>query len=416
MSLRRRFSSVAIAGVTFQGGSAVIDSATIVAALVYQLTGSSIAVGAVTTILRIGWLFPQLFVGFLAQRGASSRRYYVIGAFGRAACIALLAGLLFHGQEWSPMGLAIPVLALWTAYAFVSGIVAVPYNDIVARAVPSEYRSRLLAVRFFGGGMLGLAAAAAADHLLTVLPFPSSFGAIFGMAAVLMFASSIVFTSMGDPPHAKSEEQDPTFGAYLREGRRVFQDDRRFRLFVYAQWSGGAALMAMPFYVLQAAELGLGFDRVAILLGAQTAGALTSNVLWGWWGDTLGKASLMRGIAGIRMLPPAAFLLVGLTFDIAPEHVFLLGAGVFFVLGAISNGLTIAVIGLLMEISPDDRRPAYSGYFNALTSPAYLLPLVAGVIASSVGLTAVFVLSLVGAAAQFFFVARIPRRPSSDRP
>jgi hypothetical protein len=154
MSSRGRFASVATAGITFQAGSTAIDSATIMSALVFQLTGNPIAVGAVTAILRFGWLFPQLIVGFLAQRGGSSMRYYVIGAFGRASCMAVLALLLYFGSGWSALTLSVFVMAIWTAYAFISGVVAVPYNDIVARSVPSELRSRLLATRFFGGGVL----------------------------------------------------------------------------------------------------------------------------------------------------------------------------------------------------------------------------------------------------------------------
>jgi hypothetical protein len=48
-------------------------------ALVFQLTGKLILVGPVTAILRFGWLFPLLIVGFLAQRGGSSMRYCLTG-------------------------------------------------------------------------------------------------------------------------------------------------------------------------------------------------------------------------------------------------------------------------------------------------------------------------------------------------
>jgi len=64
VSKSRRFKSVAIAGISFQAGTAAVDSATIMTALVFQLTGSTVVVGAVTAILRFGWLFPQLFVEF----------------------------------------------------------------------------------------------------------------------------------------------------------------------------------------------------------------------------------------------------------------------------------------------------------------------------------------------------------------
>ena len=234
MTKRKRFARVAAAGITFQAGSAAVDSATIMSALVYQLSGSSVLVGVVTALLRFGWLFPQLFVGYLAQNRGSSMQYYVVGAFGRTFCIALLAVILFIGADWQTDRLTVAVLLLWTAYAFVSGIVAVPYNDIVARAIPTELRSRLLATRFFGGGVLALVVAAMADRLVVSLPFPISYAGIFGLAALLMLLSSGVFTAMGEPRRTSNvvREDKSTFFEYLAAGWGVFQTDHRFRLFV----------------------------------------------------------------------------------------------------------------------------------------------------------------------------------------
>ncbi len=415
MSGRRRFRSVAIAGITFQAGSAAVDSATIMSALVFQLTGSPFLVGAVPAILRFGWLSPQLIVGFFAQRAGSSMKYYVIGAFGRACCMGLLALVLWVGAGWPGAMLAGVVMALWIAYAFVSGIVAVPYNDIVARSVPPNLRSRLLATRFFGGGLLALVVVVIANRLMAGLAFPHSYAVIIAMAAVLMFLSSGVFTAMGEPEAVAKPTGKPGFYQYLRDGVTVLRKDRIFARFVYAQWFGGAVLMAMPFYVLQADHLGVGLEHVAMLLGAQTVGALLSNPLWGWWGDHLGKASLLRAIAAGRVLPPLAAL--GLGLFATPDWAGMYGAfvAVFVANGALSNGLTIAVIGFLMEISPEDRRPAYSGYFNAITAPAFLLPLIGGGLAAMFGLGVVFALSLLAAAGQFWLLTRIEAQNRTDR-
>lgn len=411
MSKKNRFAGVAAAGITFQAGSAAIDSATIMSSLVYQLTGSPIAVGAVTAILRFGWLFPQLIVGFLAQRGGSSMRYYVIGAFGRASCMALLALILTFGAGISTLTLSVLVLVIWTAYSFISGIVAVPYNDIVARSVPSELRSRLLATRFFGGGVLALGVVAIADRLASTLIFPLSYAAIIAMASGLMYLSSVVFTAMGEPESATRTPQKPTFFQYLKDGVAVFRTNLKFRKFVFAQWCGGGVLMAMPFYIVQADVNGINLINVALLLGAQTAGALISNVLWGWWGDHFGKASLLKGIAVGRTLPPAVILLLTFTNFFDGSQIFYVFVGIFFILGALANGLTIAVIGFLMEISPDNLRPAYSGYFNAITAPAFLLPLLAGIVATVFGLTLVFAVSMLAAILQTFFLIRIEANP-----
>ena len=144
------FWKIAGAGAAFQAGSSAVDSATIVASLVHQMTGNVFAVGAASAVLRLGWLLPQIFVGFLAQRSSRRMPYYIIGAFGRAGCLALIAVLLWIGSDLPSAVTATGFLTLWTIYAFVSGVVAVPYNDIVGRSIPSHARSRMLAWRFFG--------------------------------------------------------------------------------------------------------------------------------------------------------------------------------------------------------------------------------------------------------------------------
>ena len=78
---------------------------------------------------------------------------------------------------------------LWTAYAFVSGIVALPYNNIVARVIPSTALSRMLALRFFGGGLLALGVAAVANRLLASLPFPFGYAGVLSFGAVLLLIS-----------------------------------------------------------------------------------------------------------------------------------------------------------------------------------------------------------------------------------
>jgi MFS family permease len=411
----RRFWRISTAGVCFQGGAAAVDSSTVIAALVHGLTGSAIAVGAASAILRYGWLFPQLFVAYFAQRSERRMPFYMLGAFGRATCLVALAGLLAVAGGL-PRALVVALFfGLWTGYAFVSGIVAVPYNDIVARSVPSTRRSRLLAIRFFGGGLLALGVAAAAHLFLNAMTFPMSYAALVAIGAVLLFVSSVSFVSAGEPSAPPQEVPADGFTGFLRQGVAVFREDRRFRLFVYGQWLGGAVMVALPFYILQAKALRGHALEVGVLLGAQTAGALLSNALWGWWGDHFGKRSLLEGVALLRTVPPLLTLVwipVAASGDVSALAGF---AVVFFLLGAFGNGITIAMLGYLMEISPDDRRPAYSGYFNALVAPAALLPLAGAAIVEAWSLAGVFAVSLAAALSQFLTVRRLRGLPAESR-
>lgn len=399
------------AGAAFQAGSSAVDSATVVASLVFQLTGNVFAVGAASAILRLGWLLPQIVVGFLAQRAHRRMPFYIVGAFGRAICLALIAVLLAaavilpHG--WVVGGF----FGLWTAYAFVSGIVAVPYNDIVGRSIPSSSRSRMLALRFFGGGLLALMVAAVVHRLLATEELFTAYALIFAVASVLMLISSVTFVSAGEPTAVRPPGLVPdTFAVFLKNGLEVLRTDHRFRLFLFTQWLGGATLMALPFYVVAAAGQGLRPEDVAILLGAQTAGALASNAVWGRIGDRFGKLRLLQGVAILRFAPPLGALVLLVVADGEAAWRLAAFAGLFVLIGALINGTTIGYLGYLMEISPDDRRPAYSAYFNVLVSPAALLPLLGAVIVDAISLQAVFVAAAAAAAVQLYLIQKLSKR------
>lgn len=396
--MRRAFHHFSLAGVFFQGGAAAVDPNTVVPALVHALTGSAVAVGAAVGTVRFGWLFPQLFVAYYAQRRTRRLPFYMFGAFGRVACLAALALLLWL----TPPGAFAIVLFFvpWTLYSFVSGIVAVPYNDIVARSIPAGERSRMLAWRFFGGGLLALAVAGLAPWIL----HSGGYAALLALGAALLLVSALFFVTAGEPAAPAEPEPAAGFVKFLRGGIDTLTEDRRFRLFLSAQWLSGAAAMALPFYILQTRRSAL---DIAILLGAQTAGALLSNPLWGWWGDKRGKRDLLEAVAAVGAVAPLlalAWIAADGRWAAATLPYF---AVVFVLLGAVGNGSTIAYLGYLMEISPDDRRPAYSGYFNALVAPAALLPLVGGAFAQAGSIAAVFAVAAGASVLQLLTVWRL---------
>jgi MFS family permease len=403
------FWKIAGAGAAFEAGSSAVNGATIIASLVFQLTGNVFAVGAASAVLRLGWLLPQIVVGFLAQHKTRRMHYYMFGAFGRAFCLALVAMLLWFGADLSATVVGGAFLALWTLYAFVSGVVAVPYNDIVGRSISSHLRSRMLAWRFFGGGLFALAVAAFIHRVLGTFPLLPAYALIFALASALMILSSILFVSAGEPPLKADPGKKPaenTLYNFLKAGWDTLQGDGRFRLFLYSQWLGGATLMAMPFYIVAASDLGLRASDVAVLLGAQTAGALVSNAFWGRIGDSHGKLRLLQVVGVVRFLPPLGILL--LLGPGAGASLFAF-AVLFVLIGVLVNGITIGYLGFLMEISPDDRRPAYSAYFNSLASPAALLPLLGAAFVQFVSIHVVFIAAIIAAALQQILLQRISK-------
>ena len=131
-------------------------------------------------------------------------------------------------------------------------------------------------------------------------------------------------------------------------------------------------------------------------------------------GDRRGKRELLEIVAALGAVAPIltlAWIANDGRWSAAALPYF---AVVFVLLGAIGNGSTIAYLSYLMEISPDDRRPAYSGYFNALAAPAALLPMAGGAVAQAGSFAAVFAVSVTAAALQFLTVWRLRAIPIGD--
>ena len=134
----------------------------------------------------------------------------------------------------------------------------------------------------------------------------------------------------------------------------------------------------------------------------QTRRALANRI-----NSRIGKRPLLEGVALLSILAPCLVLIWSGVEGTAPTLIWF--AAVFFVLGAVGNGSAIAQLGYVMEISPDDRRPAYSGYFNAIVAPAALSPLVGAALVEGVGLPAVFLASVAAAVFQFIVIRRLRR-------
>lgn len=139
-------------------------------------------------------------------------------------------------------------------------------------------------------------------------------------------------------------------------------------------------------------------------------GSVVLTPLWGWWGDRRGKLSLLKVLTGIAAVSP--LLAIGLGLRPLPATLGLAGyALVFFVVGAAMTGEIVGDLGYLMGISPDDRRPEYSGYLNGLAAPSRLLPLLGGFIVTLASFQLLFILSALAVAARFVVLARLGSVP-----
>lgn len=390
----------AVNGAFFEFGASFADTGTVVATFLGRLTSGTTAVGAATAIARFGWLLPQLFAARYAQGVEYRKPIYLVGGWGRAVSLGVLAAvlLLWDRLDEAP-GVALTLFFLiWTLFSFVAGLAGASYNDVIARTIASERRSRLLATRLFVGGVLAVGGGLLIRSILQSSPQPSlrPYGLIFGAGAIVLAVSTTCFAFIREPP-APAAGRRSSFRAFLREGIEVVRRDRGFRLFLYVQVLGGVTRMVIPFYVGQARVVGgLPELEVGTLLAAQAVGGIALNPLWGWWGDHRGKLSLLKALAVTSAVSPLLAIVLP-ALRLSPEGTLAGYALVFFFVGASVSGEIIGDLGYLMEISPDDRRPEYSGYMNALVAPSRLLPFVAGALLEILSFETLFAVAVAAA-------------------
>jgi MFS family permease len=164
--------------------------------------------------------------------------------------------------------------------------------------------------------------------------------------------------------------------------------DRDYRNFLVALVFATMGRIAIPFCIIHAGRQ-MEVDGAAIglfslaFLGADTA----TNLIWGTMGDRWGFRITFIGTVIVWLLS-----LAGMILAVAPWQ-FLLA---FFGLGAAMSGNMMSVTTLVLEFGHRDDIPMRLALSTtAETSVATAGPLIGGVIAATVGLVPVFVLSIV---------------------
>jgi MFS family permease len=289
---------------------------------VYVLTGSTLAVAALTTVQLIPILVFALGAGSVAD-AVDRRKLLLVTQLGLLACTAALVGLALLGS---------PSLVALCAVAFAAaGLGAVDQparSSAVPRLVPPERLPAAIALNqlnFQVGSVVGPAIGGA---LIATVGLA---GAYF--ADVLTFTASIIGVLMIAPLPPMGAVTRPGLAA-IREGLR-FVSARRVILSTFVI-DLNAMIFGMPTSLFPALALDVfkvGPQGLGLLAAAPAAGAFLGALLSGW------VSSIRRiGLAVIVAVAiwGAAIALFGLsTFSFGLALVFLAIAGAADVLSAV---------------------------------------------------------------------------------
>lgn len=387
-SARRSFFGGIWHGAFLALGTALTQPTTVVAAFIVALTGSTIWVGGLSTVLAVATALPQLFFARWIEPRPRKKPFLLLAVYVRALSWGLLAWLIVAIGSSRPQLLTWVLVGLLAAFSMGGGIGGVPYTDIIGKVIPADRRGAFFGGRQLVAGPLAVGAAMLSRYVLREMTYPNNYALLFGLAAAALFIASFGVWMIREPAGDGESAQMLGWGAYAHQ---LWEAAGRMKLFIAVQMLTAFGMMVGPFYVVYASQkLDAPPEAVGLFTLFQILGGAPANLLWAHLVDRYGSWRMLTVCATVSALTPLLAIGLGAMGWMGLLPVFLL-------LGATSNGRTVGFSSVLLEIAPPDERPTYSALSTWLMLPAALLPVVAGTLlqvwsfSTLFGLTSAFV-------------------------
>lgn len=388
-----------------------ISSAYVVLPLfVYHLSsGSNFATSLIPAVRAMGSFGPQLLVADTIERLKRTKPILLfITIFERVPFLILaLMAIALAGAH--PTLLLVLFFVLIFIQTLGGGFSFPPWLDLVARAVPDNWRGRFFGLSSGLGSFLGIGGAAIATLILSssAIGYPNNFALCFTLTFSVMVVSFICLALAREPrriPHPPEQRaQRKAAGESGPRGwLRILRQDRDFRMLLIANAITGSAGMAVGLYAVAAKTTAHLTDAQASIQNNVLAlSSALSYFLLGWLGDRSGHRLVLE--VGALATGAAAFL----AFFADSQLLFI---GVFLLTGLGLSAIFLAQLAFVVEFGTPEARPTYIALSAVAYAPfATFAPLLGGWLADHFGYSPAFLLAgVLGVAGLVFYRLLVP--------
>ena len=382
---RNFFANILDAGFWFFGDS-FVAAYTILPVFMSTLTDSPILIGMIPALEGAGWFLPQLF---LAKHIESKNRrlplVLKLGVFDRVPYLFLALGAYLVLKLDQKVAIVL-FLLFYGIKAFSSGLVALPWQELIATVIPVSHRGRYWGFSLILGKLLGMFGAIIAGLMLAKITYPLNYAYMF-LVGFICVAISYIFLSLNIEPKINRQ----TFAKNINVWGRIkviLDANKNFAVFLVNRGFVFLSFMGLGFvtvYGIEKFHLPISYSAIftAVMLIAEIVG-------FGIWGTIGDKDGYKRVIEVCNL-----FLIVGLVALLFVDSIW----GLYIVFGIISfahSGEFIADQNIAMEFGKEADRPTYIGMSKTLIGPFLLAaPIIAGGIVKLWGYKSMFLTALI---------------------
>ncbi len=406
---RRNFATMGIDIAFFTLGMNISSAYVVLPLFVHHLSSSNLAAAMVPAVRALGIFGTQLLIaGYVEGLRRTKPILLAVTTLERLPFLILAgAALLLAGTH--PIWLLVLFFLLILTQTLGSGLSMTPWLDLVARAIPDNWRGRFFGLSTGLGGLLGLGGAALATLILSTpaIGYPANFALCFTLTFSMMVISFVWLSLTREPrrvprPHAQRAERRTTGESGPRGWLRIIRQDKGFRMLLIANAIAGASMLAVGLYAIAAKNVAHLTDaQVSIQNTVLVASSTASYFLLGVLGDRFGHRLVLE-------IGAVAGGLAGLLALLA--HGPFLYAGVFLLTGVSLSATLLASFSFVIEFGPPEARPTYIALSSLCYAPfTTFSPILGGWLADRLGYAPPFILAAgLGLTAALFYRLRVP--------
>ena len=377
---------------------------TILPLFVSNLTHSAVLIGLIPAIHTLGWYLPQVFT---AQRVSQLKRYKPMVMFWTIHERVPFLGLAILAWFVPTIGAGITltltyILLVWQGFG--GGLAANPWQNMIGKIIPRERWGIFFGSQSAASTLLGAVGVVIAGRVLQNNVPNVGFSVCF-LLAVGAFTISFVaigFTREVETPAVANEIERKDF---WRDLRAILKRDVNFRWFILVRILAQVGTVGFAFYTVYVVRFyGVDEATAGLLAGILLISQTIFNPIMGWLGDHWSH----RGVLALGMV--AAAVSAGIIIWAPSLGWFYLA---FALEGIAIVGVWTIALAMIQELGQPHEKPSYIGLANTLIAPtAFIIPLLAGWLADSVGYQATFMVTAIGATATVFVLSfRLKDRP-----
>ncbi|MBN2262068.1 MAG: MFS transporter [Prolixibacteraceae bacterium] len=374
-----------------------MDVDIIIPAMVIESGGKAMHIGILTAIMLGGSSFTQLFFAPYISHVPFKKKYLIIGISTRILALFALGIILLYLRNNQSAAILWLIFLFITLFSLAGAFTNISYNDILGKSVLPAKRKSFFSAKQTIAGAIVLFSAFLATKVLAAFKFPTNFGAMFFIGAILLLIASVGFWNI--------KEIEPSglkingFKAFIRILSKELTINKKLTYFLGFINTQGIIISFLPFVMLYAKQtLHTQSSDTGSFLLFKVIGIVIISLLVFFISNKIRYNKLLYFNVFLSTV------LIIATFLVNDQYLL----RYIFVLGGITFSLyTITMNGLLLEVSTTENRAIYTGFAGAGNIFPALLPIIGGGIISVFGFNAFFILYLIIVFSSIFFIYKI---------